>query len=483
MSLKKQASLGMFWTFSQQFGQQIVLFIVSTILARLLMPKEFGLIGMISVFYGVGGALLNGGLTQSLVRSKELDQEDYSTVFYYNLFASIILYIIIFVLAPLIAQFYGYPILTDIIRLYCLSFIIFAFSMVQETKLTKEMNFKTQAFVSLPSVIIGGATGITLAYLGYGVWSIVWNQLVTASLRSLQFWIYSKWTPSLMFSVSKFKEHLNFGYKITLSSILERVFNNLYIILIGRYFSASQVGYYTRADTMKNLPVTNLTMAMSKVTYPLFAEIQHDDERLKRVYQKLMKMVVFVVTPTLIFLAILAKPVFRFLFTEKWLFSVPYFQILCFAGILYPLQAYNINVLNVKGRSDLSLRLVIVNKSLLVIGAVIGFQFGIYGLLYSQVILTAVSFFIYAHYTDKFINYSALEQFKDILPNFILVLVPSLLVFYTDYLIEGYTDILRLIFGGLVGGLTYIGLAYLFKFSSLNELQSLILNRVSSKNN
>jgi teichuronic acid exporter len=298
----------------------------------------------------------------------------------------------------------------------------------------------------------------------------------------LQFWIHSKWTPSFVFSISKFKEHLNFGYKITLSSILERVFNNLYIILIGRFFSASQVGFYTRADTMKNLPVSNLTMAMSKVTYPLFAEIQDDDIRLKRVYQKLMKMVVFVVTPVLIFSAILAEPIFRFLFTEKWLPSVPYFQILCFAGILYPLQAYNINVLNVKGRSDLSLKLVILNKILLVIGAGIGFQFGIYGLLYSQVALTAFSFFIYAHYTEKFINYSALEQFKDILPNLILIITPAILVFLFDEYIENYNDFLRFFLGISLGGITYIGLSYFFKFSSLFELQSLVLHRFKSDN-
>jgi len=475
MSLRKQATSGIVWTFAEQFGNQIVVFVVSTILARLLLPEQFGLIGMIAVFYAVGSALFNAGLTQSLVRSKKLDQEDYSTVFYYNLFSSIIIYFIMFFTAPLVAKFYGYPILINIIRLYCLSFIIIAFSAVQQAKMTKEMNFKTQTIISLPSVISGGIVGIFLAYSGYGVWSIVWNQLITASFRSVQLWIYSKWTPSLVFSVPKFKEHFKFGYKITLASILEKIFNNLYIIIIGKYFSATQVGFYTRADSMKNLPVSNITMALGRVTYPLFAEIQYDNIRLKRVYKQLMKMVVFVVAPLMIYLAILAEPIFRFLFTEKWLPAVPYFQILCVSGILYPIQAYNSNVLNVKGRSDIFLRLTIINKALLVIGIIIGMQFGIFGLLYAQVILSIISFFFYAHFTNKFIGYSAFQQAKDIIPILVLALLPGLAVYFLDNNLVQYHDFIRIICGLTLGAFLYILLSYILKLDSFFELKRIIL--------
>lgn len=477
MSLRNQATAGIFWTFAQQFGQQIVLFFVSTILARLLLPEEFGYIGMIAIFVSVGTSLLKGGLTHSLIRSKDLEEDDYSTVFYYNLAASILIYILIYFAAPYVSGFYGYPILTPIIRWYCVSFILFAFSAVQEAKLTKEMNFKIQTIISIPSVIIGGIVGIALAYSGYGVWSIVWNQLITAFVRSIQLWIYSKWAPGLIFNFIKFKEHLKFGYKITLSSLLENIFNNLYVIIIGKYFSAGQVGFYTRADTMKNLPVNNITLALNKVTFPLFAEIQHDNERLKRVYKQLMKMSVYVVAPLMVFLIIMAEPVFRFLFTEKWLPAVPYFQILCISGILYPIQGYNANVLLVKGKSDTHLKLTVFNKILLVIGILIGIQFGIIGLLYAQVFLSVVTFFIYAHHTDKLIGYSSFQQVMDILPIILLSLLPGILVYLININLEEQPDWLRIISGGGVGIIFYIGISYILKITSFNDIIDIVFKK------
>jgi O-antigen/teichoic acid export membrane protein len=477
MSLRKQATSGMVWTFTQQFGTQIISFIVSLVLARLLLPKEFGLIGMIAVFVSVGRALVDSGLTQSLVRSKDLDQEDFSTVFYFNLAASILIYIIIYFSAHLVANFYDQSLLTPILRLYCITFIITAFSAVQLARLTQKMDFKTQTLVAIPSIIVGGIVGVSMAYMGYGVWSLVWNQIVTAVISSVQLWIYSKWSPSLVFNVDKFKDHFNFGYKLTLSALLNKIFNNIYPIVIGKYFSAAQVGFYTRADTMKQLPVQNISGALNKVTYPLFASIQDDDARLRRVYKQLMQMVVFVIAPTLVFLAILAEPTFRFLFTEKWLPAVPYFQILCVSGILYPIHAYNLNILKVKGRSDLFLKLAVIKKSITVVGIIIGIQFGIYGLLYAQVILSFFSFFINAYYTNRFINYSAWQQIKDILPIIGLSLVCGVGLWFLDRVLQEQIDFLRLAVGGIAGGITYILLSYLFKFDSLNELNKLILKK------
>lgn len=475
MSLKKQATAGMIWTFGQQFGHQVINFVVSIVLARLLLPEEFGLIGMISVFVGVGNALLNAGLTNSLIRSKELDQGDYSTVFYFNLVASIIIYVAIYFAAPLIADFYDQEILINIVRIYCLSFIIAAFMAVQKARMTKHMDFKTQTIITLPSLVIGGAVGISMAYMGYGVWSLVWNQLVAQTVRSLQFWIYSGWQPSRVFDTGKFKEHFNFGYKITLSNLIAKIFENSYVIIIGRFFAASQVGFYTRAETMKDLPVKNISLALNRVTYPLFATIQEDNVRLKNVYQRLMKMVLFVVAPVMVFSAILAEPIFRFLLTEKWLPAVPYFQILCAAGILYPVHMYNLNVLTVKGRSDILLKLTIVKNILLTIAILVGVQFGIFGLLYAQVLLSVVSFFINAFYTDKFIDYSALEQTRDLIPIVALSLAAGAGIFLVEMWLSGGLDIIRIIIGSLIGGGVYLVLGYLLNFSSLFELKKLIL--------
>lgn len=479
MSLRKKATSGLVWTFGQQFGNQIITFLVSIILARILTPEQFGLIGMIIVFIAIGQSLMDSGLTQSLIRNTDVDQEDLSTVFYFNLGASVLIYLLIFLIAPLIADFYETPILTDLLRVLCLSFIISAFAAVQGARLTKKLDFKTQTIIGIPSTILSGILGIVMAYTGFGVWSLVWSRIADSLIRTIQLWIYSKWTPSRVFNIEKFKYHFNFGYKLTLSGLLDTIFNNIYIIVIGKFFAASQVGFYTRAQTMKKLPVTNISNALNKVTYPLFASIQDDDVRLKRVYKQIMQMVMFIVTPVLVFAAVLAVPTFRLILTEKWLPAVPYFQILSVTGILYPLNAYNLNILKVKGRSDLFLKLEIIKKILISIAIIFAIQFGIYGLLYSQAILSILMYFINSYNTDRFISYSVIEQTKDIIPIILLSLFSGLVIYFLDSNLDrnNFTDISRILLGGLTGLLIYIGLSYLLKMPSIYDLKTLILKK------
>ena len=479
MSLRKTAVSGIVWTFAQQFGTQAIGFFVSIIMARLLLPREFGLIGMISVFIGIGNSLVTSGLTQSLIRTSDANQEDYSTVFYFNLLGSIIIYLVLFFFAPLIASFFSQPVLIEIVRLYCLSFIIRAFSEVQLTKLTKEMNFKLQMTITIPSLIGSALLGIYLAYKGFGVWSLVWMSLFQSFLSTVQLWFRSHWIPSLVFNVEKFKYHFKFGYKITLSGLLNTLFNNIYQIVIGRFFVASDVGFYTRADSLKQLPVNNISITLNKVTYPLFASIQNDDIRLKKIYKNIMQMVIFIVAPVLIFSAILADPLFRFLFTEKWVPAVPYFQILCFVGILYPLHSYNLNILYVKGRSDLFLKLEVVKKILLIIVIAITFHFGIIGLIWGQLINSSLAFFINSHYTGKFLNYNSWEQVKDILPIIFLAFIAGSILFIIDLQFKElqFKNIYRLVIGGASGTLAYYILAILFKVDSLQELKKIIVRK------
>lgn len=479
MSLRKQATAGLVWTFAQQFSNQIIAFVVSIILARLLLPEQFGLIGMVAVFIAIGRSLMDAGLTQSLIRDKDADQEDLSTVFFFNLVASILIYLLIYFSAPLISNFYEEPILTGILRVLCLTFVFSAFGAIQSTRLTKVMNFKTQTLISIPSTVISGIVGVSMAYGGFGVWSLVWSRVAASIMRTSQLWIYSKWSPSFQFSIPKFKEHFSFGYKLTLSGILDTVFNNIYIIVIGKFFAANQVGFYTRSQSLKKLPVSNISNALNKVTYPLFAQIQDDAVRLKRVYKQIMQMVVFIIAPVLIFAAVLAEPTFRFLLTEKWLPAVPYFQILCVSGVLHPLNSYNLNVLKVKGRSDLFLKLEIIKKVLIVIGIVIAIQFGIYALLYTQAILSIVAFFINSYHTDKFINYSSWEQTKDILPIILLGLISGTLIYFVDFFMEQYAwlDIFRVLVGAFVGLLAYLLLIFVFKKELLLSFKKIILKK------
>ena len=405
MSLAKKTISGFLWTFGQQVSVQFINFIETIFLARLLLPSEFGLIGMLAIFIAIGNTLIDGGLTSSLIRTENADEKDYSTVFFINLMGSIVIYFILFFTAPFIASFYKQPILTALIRVYTLTFIIRAFSSVQMTKLTKELNFKLQMTIQIPSEILGSALGIILAWSGFGVWSLVWMNVFQATIYSIQLWIRIGWRPEFLFNKELFKHHFGFGYKLTLSGLIDTIYQNLYTLIIGKFFSAAQVGYYTYSMTLRQLPIQNVSGALNKVTYPIFSSIQNDDTRLKRAYKMLMQQVIFWIAPVMILLSIIAEPLFRFLLTEKWLPAVPYFQILCWAGILYPLQAYNLNILKVKGRSDLFLRLEIIKKAYAVIGVFCVIQFGIFALLYFLLAITLVSFVVNTWYSGKLINY------------------------------------------------------------------------------
>jgi teichuronic acid exporter len=476
MSLKKQALSGVFWSSMQLFGNQFIGFGVSMVLARLLLPSEFGLIAMLGVFIGLGTALIDSGLTQSLIRTENLDDEDFSTVFFFNLGGSIVIYSIIYIVAPCIADFYNQEILTSIVRVYCIVFIINAFSAIQITRLTKMMDFKTQLKVSLPSLIIGGIVGITMAYNDYGVWSLVWGNITQTIAGTLQLWFWSQWRPSWVFNRKKFNYHFNYGVKLMLSGILDLIFTNAYTIIIGKFFAPAQVGFYNRAQTLQMLPVVSVSSIVTKVSFPLFSSIQNDDVRLKSIYKRIMQMVVFLVTPTLILMAVLGEPLFRLLFTEKWLPAVPYFQILCVTGILYPINSYNLQILNVKGRSDLFLKLEVLKKIIVVVVILVSFQFGIYGLLYGSVLTSVIGFFINTHYSGKFLNYPAWEQTKDLLPIIGLGVLTGAVVYFLDI---NFTqaiphDFFRLVLGGSSGVALYAAVAYLFKMNSLTELIHII---------
>jgi len=411
-SLKKQAISGVIWTFAQQFSVQIINFVVQIILARLLMPEDFGLIAMLVVFISIGQKLMDGGMTTSLIRTKRPDQLDYSTVFITNFIVSIGIYIIIFIIAPFIADFYNQEILQDVLRVYALSFVINSFVAVPIAKLTKEMNFKTQMKIQVPSTIIGALVGVTMAYSGYGVWSLVWLNLSQTFVFAFQNWVFIKWRPSFIFNKRRFKYHFNFGYRMTLSGLLDTVYNDAYRIVIGKFYSPASVGYFNQAETMRAFPVNQLAAVMGKVTYPMFANIK-DDKQLKNAYKQTMKLVFFVVVPMMMILIVTGRELFVFLFGDKWLPAVPYFQILAFASVIKPLTTYNLNILKVKGRSDLFLKLEVYKKIIGAIAIIIALPYGIMTLVVSYTIVYYLMNFLNMIFSGKLINYSIWEQLKD----------------------------------------------------------------------
>lgn len=477
LDIKKKTISGIGWTFAQQFSVQFINLIVQIVLARILLPEAFGLIAMLQIFASIGQTVSDGGMCTSLIRTKYAGQKDFSTVFFMNIGISLVIYVVIFVTAPLIAEFYQQPQLTLIARVYMLGIIIQAFVAVQTTILNRELNFKVQVIMQIPSLLVGGAAGILLAYLDYGVWSLVWMYLVRSTVWTVQHWIFTNWTPVMVFDVKRFKNHFNFGYKITLSAILNTIFENSYNLIIGKWFSTVQLGYYNRAYTFRQLPVENISYAINKVTFPMFASIQNDDRRLKDIYRKLMQQIVFWTCPLLILCCVVAEPVFIIVLTEKWLPAVPYFQILCVAGILYPLQAYNLNILQVKGRSDLFLKLEIIKKIFIVAGLLVSVQFGIYGLLYFQIVSSIVSFFINTSHSGRLLNYSSWSQLKDIFPSIIFAIFSGICVAIANYFfLQRYlkSDILLVISDTLLFIFIYVSIAILTKMKALIDFKELL---------
>jgi O-antigen/teichoic acid export membrane protein len=479
MSIKKKAVSGLLWTFTQEFSVQGINVVIGIILARILMPAEFGLIGMLSVFMAIGNSLLDSGMTSSLIRKANADQRDYSTVFTMNLIFSVLVYIVLFLCAPFVAAFFDQPVLVSIMRVYTLTFIITAFVGVQTTKLTKEMRFKVQMYMQIPSVIIGGIVGIVLANLNYGVWSLVWMSIVQSFLFAVQHWIFAGWTPGLYIDRSRFRYHINFGYKLTISGLIDTIYSNIYNVIIGKLFPAAQLGYYTRAKTLQMLPVNNMSRALQKVTYPMFSALT-DDDKLRQAYKVVMRQVIFWIAPLMVLLIIIAKPLFLLLFTAKWSAAVPYFQLLCITGILYPLHSYNLNILKVKGRSDLFLRLEIVKKIFITVGIAISVFWGIKGLLVFQVIASVFSFIVNSWYSGRFIKYSGWEQVREISPTIIAAGVTGVIVALLNYFLFDpiiKSEIISLLFSISIYYALFFCYSFFGKMAAIGDFKRIILKQ------
>ncbi|MGN0002944.1 MAG: lipopolysaccharide biosynthesis protein [Sphingobacterium composti] len=478
MSIIRKTKFAFIWSILQQFSVKFIGLVINIFLARILSPSDFGLIAMLSVFILLGNSLLDSGLASSLVRSRMTGQKDYSTVFIFNLIGGVTVYGILCLSAPFIADFYRQPLLIDIIKVYGLTFIVNSFFSIQNTLLIKDMRFKQLALTQIPAVTIGGCLGIFLATRDYGVWSLVWMNLSASIITTLIHWCQSSWRPKLIFDKKSFHKHFYFGYKMTLTGLLDTVYKNLYTIIIGRFYAVIQLGYYARADSLSQLPIGIIATAINKVAYPMFSSFSQDDEKLKKAYKMLMQQVLYWNAPSLILLAIIAKPLIVLLITDKWLPVVPYFQILCIAGIMYPLHSYNLNILKVKGQSGQILKLEIIKKVLMVIGIVCVFPFGIMGLLYFQIFFTVFAYYINSIYSGKLINYPLIEQVKDIYPILLLSGLLGLVVFYCDQLVFAHlSNILRIILSGITYGGLYLVFSQLFKLSPLADFKQIILKK------
>jgi len=477
MSLKRKAIGGVVWTVIDTFVLRGLSLVATIILARWLGPEEFGLVGMIAVFIAIGTSITDSGLSSSLIRTKNADDSDFSTVFLLNLGVSLAVYLVLFFAAPFIAIFFKQSVLTNLVRVYCLSFIFSAFSAVQLARLNTTMQFKKITQLNLPGTVVGTLVGLAMGYFGLGVWSIVGMYLVSQLVKSISLWTSSSWRPSFKYSKEKAKYHYGFGYKLMLSSLLNTIFQNIYNIIIGRFYSARELGFFERSKSFNEYPVTTITSVISKVTFPILASLQDEKERISFVYKKLMQLTFFITAPLMLGASAIAEPLFTLVLGKQWLGAVPYFQILCLAGMFYPIHAFNLNVFKVYGRSDIFLKLEIIKKILISIGLLIGFQFGVIGLVWSSVITNYLALFVNTHYSAGIINYSSKDQFLDMLPTLIM----SCAMFLIISLSLGYFDNLHLfmqiILAVLIGLASYLIMSKIFKTAPLIYLLTLVKER------
>ena len=456
MSLKKEAAKGFFWVAIERMGQLVLQALLFVILARLLSPSDFGLVAMMMVLFAISQTFIDSGMGQALIRQKHISDEDRSTVFWFNLLLSAVFYLLLYFSAPYVASFYEQPKLQPLIRVMGIAIFFYGFTVVQRAELTHGLDFKTQASATLPAFLIAGATSAIMAYLGFGVWSLVAQYLLLAGCSSLFLWIMKPLKIIVVWNRDSFKRLFGFGYKLFLSGLLNTVYNQIYKLVIGKVFSAATLGFYTQAQKTRDLITRGLMTVIDKVSYPLLSKSNTDLERLKENYRKMIKGSSFLIFPCILLLIVLAKPIVWYTIGEKWLPAVPYLQVICIHGILYHLHAINLNVLKVLGRSDLFFKLEIIKKVNTTIAIVIGLQFGIYGLLIGQVVTSYFALFINAYYTVKLINYSYTEQGGDIL-GMLLLSLPSCLFAYGFQLIISIDSLLLLIACLVGSGVVYIG--------------------------
>lgn len=471
-SLKKKTVKGVAWTSLDQVVSLGFGFVIGVILARLLSPSDYGLLAMIAVFNSVAFAFVNSGFGNALIRKPDLTDDDNTTAFSFNIVVAVVMEGIIWLIAPWIAQFYDKPILTSLVRVEGLLLIISSLAIVQNTQLSRALNFKAKMIINATSQVIAGVAAIIAAYHGLGVWSLVLQHFVSRVIGTLMLWIISPWRPRGWWNKNSFRYLWGFGSKLLVSGLLDRIYANIYPIIIGKFFSAADLGQYSRARDYASMPSTGLTSVLQQVTFPVLSQIQDDDSRLSNSYRRMLRFTVFVVFPIMIGMAALAHPLVISLVTDKWAQCVPYLQVICFASMWYPVHAINLNLLQVKGRSDLFLRLEIIKKVIITIAIFICVPFGIMGICIGAIFTSIICLVINTYYTGKMIHVGFLRQMMDMAPTLLASLAMGAIVYFAVMPID--SDIIKLAVGIPIGIVIYFVIAKIFRMPELQEALDII---------
>jgi teichuronic acid exporter len=478
-SLRSKTLHALSWSFLESIGVRGVQFVIGIILARLLFPKDFGLIGMLMIFMAVAESLIDSGFQAALIQKREATSTDTCSIFYFNIIIGIAAAALLCAVAPWIAAFYNQPILTPLTRALSLTIVINSFGSIQNTILMREIDFKTLSKASLITGVLSGIVGISMAATGFGVWSLVAQQISRAFLWTVFMWLFNAWRPALIFSLKSLREMFGFGSRILVSGLINRIFDNIYLLVIGKLFSATDLGFFTRAKVMQELPSQTLSWIVGRVTFPIFSTIQNDQTRLKRGMRKALTFLVLVNFPMMIGLAVIARPLVLVLLTEKWAECIPYLQLLCLVGLFSPVILINSNLLFALGRSKIHLRVEIIKKVLIVMNIAITWRWGISAMIYGMIVTSVMFFYLNSYYTGVLIGYAIRDQLRDLFPSLITAVLMGMAVY-----VVGLMPFPNLWFMLLVqisiGTVMYVCLCRLFRLWAFMEIWQVGWSKMSS---
>lgn len=470
-SLKKQTFNGVAWRILETGGTQVIQLMISIVLARLIMPEQFAAIAMLSIFLAVAGQFINSGFSTALMRKNNRTQVDCSTVFYFNIVISIVSYLILYAIAPFVADFYDLAELKPILRVSAITLIIGSFSGVHRTLFTARMDFKSLAKYNIAALVISGCVGIYMAYKGYQVWALVAQSIVSTVVNTAFICFASPWRPTWQFSWVSLREFFGFGSKLLASGLLDTVYTNMYSVVIGKFFPHSDLAFYNRASSLKTMASSTPTSVLQSVTFPALCKVQENDDTLRSAYRRMLRISAFVIFPLCLGLGSVSFPLINVLYTDVWIYAAVLLQIIVFAGMWYPIHAINLNLLQVKGRSDLFFRLEIIKKLLGVGMLCITLPIGLEAMCYGNIANSIIALVINTHYTGKLLNLGFITQMKDLLPS--LTLSVGMFVVCKILSTALGNGFLSLSVSVLAGIIVYAGGALLFRFPELNELKNI----------
>lgn len=476
--LRKKTVLGSLWVTISRFGYLTIQFVSNLVLARLLTPADFGTIGILMVFVALSHVLIDSGLSASLIQKKDITNSDKSTVFFTNMIFSLIVYLFIFVLAPFISNYFNIPELTLLIRVLEAIVIIDAFCAIQSTLLSREMNFKRLTKIRLTSIFIAAIVSIILAYNGFGIWSLIVQYILYSLLRASITWVLAKWRPSLTFSINSFKELFGYGSKLLLSSFVAELYINFQQILIGRYYTPADLGYYSQARQFQQIPTGTITQVINSVSFPAYAKLQDDRIKLMDMFRQNVRLVSFFNTAIMILLAVIAKPLIILLYSDKWIGAIEYFQFLCIGfGILLAIHQCSLSVLKAVGRSDYVLKLEIIKKILGILFILIGINiWGLWGILYALALNSVIEIFLNGYCIKKEINYGGIEQLKDLFPSLVVALIAGFLSYMIlTNLLSNSNELISVVLISIIYAMIFIGTSAAFNLYGFQILRQGIM--------